>query len=387
MKNAILMMSGWMAAAAFAVLAFMRLPAESGSRTEAAHVAGPGAAASVPVEESPSAEPSPEGAEDSAPAAEAFAETGDDWEPPGKIDGPEGLHALLCNASRADRETADRILAARKSGDNAALLSAAGDALRSAEPKVRAMAVAALVEMAAGQEGLSWIRSEEDWFKGRTKAAFTPEEERTRSGLLLAFSGDGNDYVRNAARRGFINALASTCDFDVARDLSAEAFGLFRAGDDLDESALAEAMSAALGVDSGEVDPERFEKGMQALGEFVHGEDWDYLEGSLFHLYSLMSRGEENPLKDAEQRESLVAQWKAKLMDAQELFPQDNEARKAYVNVSDLILASAMSRFEDLQSERAKTWVAEMQTLLAKRLAERDKSKSVAGQIRLPYMP
>ena len=377
-RSIISSLSGWIVAATFAGVLMMRTSAPTEAPSSSAH--------------EPEVEPTPT-VEVPDAEEESFSQPGDDWEPPGKIDSPEGLYVFLRDASPEDQDIADRIIAARKSGDRAALLSAAVDGKSSPEPIVRAMAAMALREMPTRPNGSRLMNSggygrAED----RRKTILTPGEERTRTGLLLAFSCDENDYIKSKTSRAFLSAFASTCDFEVARDMFAASFDALMAGDcGFRDRQLGVAATWALGVDFDETDPERFEKGMQVVVEYSGREGWErlHMEDNLLHLMveedvgalekTLMDPTADRPksdiLKDVDKAERAVARWKAHLEDAQARFCDDYAARRLYANNVLMIDLIAKMRFGGHESDEARAWISELQPLVAKRLSERDKSK------------
>ncbi len=121
--------------------------------------------------------------------------------------------------------------------------------------------------------------------------------------------------------------------------------------------------------------------GMRAMSELAGRKDGEKVQDVSRLLRYLTDDGDgdvANILKDSDMMERVVARRKAVLDDGLSRFPDDYAARNTYVNAVESIGRSAKERFGDAHSEKAQTWIAEMHTLLTKRLAERDRSKPIA---------
>ncbi len=389
MKKIALTYSGWIAAVAFAALAVLRTPDadEEDTAPDEADDAAPlsGESAWIPDEEPAPAE------EDADAAAAGNVQPGDEWSP-SSVRSPEGILALLCGLGKADRETGMRIIAARRSSDWAALLSAAEDALRSAEPGIRAMAVRALKEMDGKDSG--WLDCIEEArqmtilhpepYEGRN-TQLSPGEEARRADLLLEFCRDENGYVKSMAHDSFLHAFSNMGDFNTCLELSEKLIAAVQSAEGgvagcLGAGEIGSAIVNALGANILELDPERFESGVRALSEFVCREGGDPLglEGIFASAWKFMDgvgvpRG---VLKDEAALEQFVGGRKAALADAKARFQDDALARCEFIAGTQRLKDTAAERYGD--SERAQTWVAEMQTLLQEELMNRDKTLSPA---------
>ena len=384
MKNVLLTLSGWLVAAAFFVLAVMRAPAggDAPSSRSAAH-ARPSAPPSASKAAAFGAKQQEE-SETDADVRGGCVQPGDDWEPPGTIESPEGIYAFLCSASPADRAIGERIIAARKAGDDASLLSAADDALRSSDPKVRAMAVTALTDMAKGQmKNLHWFLG--GWYEEggevQRKEQFSPEVEKKRTALLLEFSKDDNRYVSQNASKAFFLAFSNMCDFDAAREIAERVYDGDAKGPAKISYDRGTFTARALGADSRELDPERLEKGMRAMYDLSSkNEDAKSSVAGCFSKLADSVYGKsdsEVKVEDQATLDRLIEDRKAQLNDLNARFPDDAAACLAFEEASQWIKRISSNRFKDADPERAQRWIAEQQTLLQKRLSERDRSRPI----------
>ena len=336
--------SGWIVAAALAVVAVVRVVSGPGAADETASVATKAERA-----ERPSAAP-PE-APASCPSAAPVAEVVDDaWKPPGDIESIEGICASLAQATPQERALGERILAAYKAEDKKAILAAAQEAVNCPEPRGCAMAVEAMRE---------------------TDEMPQPETAE----LLLGFSAHENTYVRREAFRAFSDCIGDagddeTMSTDDAVSLSVKALRTLDFSSNYGDFTLALAWRHAFDKDS--LDTAPVENAAAAFRDLAQSEDEKIAQLGRWALSNVVSddfvkRGGE--LYDDAKVERLLAERRADVAEAKSLFPDDKRAAKKYLKACVGLKENALERYGD-DADAAAAWIAEEKAFFAKKIAE-----------------